>query len=178
MRIIRRLFTLVIVAVVVLVAVAYVLPREVTVERSLTVNAAPESIFPYVNSMQATEAWSPWLDRDPDVRLAYSGPESGVGNRLAWESDHPQVGSGTQEITASMENSRVETALDFGPMGIANAWFNLAPEGTATEITWGFVTDTGMNPITRWMGLMMDRWVGADYEAGLAKLKALAEDGA
>ena len=27
----------------------------------------------------------------------------------------------------------------------------------------------------RWMGLMFDRWIGADYVKGLAKLKALAE---
>jgi hypothetical protein len=32
-----------------------------------------------------------------------------------------------------------------------------------------------MNPMARWMGLMFDRWIGADYEAGLAKLKQVAE---
>jgi hypothetical protein len=35
----------------------------------------------------------------------------------------------------------------------------------------------GVNPVGRWMGLMMDRWVGADYERGLANLKALVEGG-
>ncbi len=177
MRILRRIITFIIVVAAILVAIAFVLPREVTVKRSVIINATPEAVFPHVNSMQATEAWSPWLERDPDVRLVYSGPESGVGNRLAWESEHPHVGSGTQEITASEENSRVETALDFGPMGTADASFDLRPEGEATELTWGLVTDTGMNPIARWMGLMLDRWVGADYEAGLARLKALVEGG-
>jgi len=45
-----------------------------------------------------------------------------------------------------------------------------------TRLTWGFVTDTGFNPMMRWMGVMLDDWVGADYEAGLARLKALAEN--
>jgi len=44
-------------------------------------------------------------------------------------------------------------------------------------VKWGFATDMGMNPIARWMGLMMDRWVGADYQKGLARLKDLVEAG-
>jgi hypothetical protein len=33
----------------------------------------------------------------------------------------------------------------------------------------------GMNPVGRYMGLMMDRWVGGDYERGLLQLKAQVE---
>ena len=44
-----------------------------------------------------------------------------------------------------------------------------------TKITWGFDSDLGMNPIARWMGLMFDSWIGADYETGLANLKNLVE---
>ena len=141
----------------------------------MRIDAPAEQVFPYVNSLQKTEEWSPWLDRDPDVKLTYSGPESGVGNTLVWESENPQVGNGRQEITLSQENERVETALDFGPMGEANAFFALLGEGDATDLTWGFTSDMGMNPMSRWMGLMMDKWVGGDYETGLAKLKAVVE---
>jgi len=177
MRVLRRISILVVVGAAILATVTYILPREVTVERSVAIGAPPEAIFPHVNSLQATEAWSPWLERDPEVKLVYSGPDFGVGNRMAWESEHPQVGSGTQEITASVQNSQVRTALDFGAMGTARASFDLEPDGAVTELTWGFVTDTGMNPVARWMGLMMDRWVGADYEAGLSRLKELVESG-
>ena len=175
MRLIKRLLATLLVVVIALVAIAYILPREVTVTRSTTINAAPPAVFAQVNALQAGENWSPWLDRDPDVQLTYSGPDSGVGNKLQWASDHPQVGNGTQEIIASTENTRVETALDFGDMGTAQAWFALAPDGAATTLTWGLKTDMGNNPIGRYMGLMMDRWVGADYEKGLNNLKTLIE---
>jgi hypothetical protein len=33
----------------------------------------------------------------------------------------------------------------------------------------------GGNPVNRYFGVMMDRLVGPDFEAGLANLKALAE---
>ena len=127
--------------------------------------------------MQATEAWSPWLSRDPNVQLSYDGPEEGVGNTLRWTSDQADVGNGIQVITASTPNERVDTALDFGGQGLANAYFLLAPADGGTQVTWGFDTELGMNPMARWMGLMFDKWIGADYEAGLANLKKVVEGG-
>ena len=171
----KRLGLFVVVVIVLLVAGAYLLPRTVTVERTAQIDAPPEAVFPHVNSLKATEAWSPWLDRDPDVALTYEGPDEGVGARMTWASDDPNVGNGTQEITLSTANERVESALDFGDMGSGDAWFALAPANGGTEITWGLNADMGNNPIGRWMGLMMDRWVGGDYEKGLANLKQLAE---
>ncbi|SEW31162.1 Polyketide cyclase / dehydrase and lipid transport [Aliiroseovarius sediminilitoris] len=165
------------IVVVALIAIAFLLPSEVSVSRSIQISAPAADIFPHVNSMQATEAWSPWLSRDPNVELTYEGPEDGVGNTLRWSSDEPSVGTGIQVITASTPNERVETALDFGPQGLANAYFDLEPADGGTLVTWGFDTKLGMNPFARWMGLMFDSWIGADYEKGLANLKALVEAG-
>lgn len=160
---------------VVLVAVAYLLPRHVVVERSIAIEAPPEAVFPLVNSFRRGQEWSPWLARDPGTRLTFGGPEQGVGATMEWASDHPQVGSGRQEITLSTPGERVETALNFGAQGPAAAWFALAPEGGGTRLTWGLDADMGNNPVGRWMGLMMDRWVGPDYERGLSNIKELAE---
>jgi len=177
MRFLKRLVYFLIAVVLLLVAGAYLLPQKVPVERSVVIDAPAGEIFPYLNSAQRSAAWSPWLGLDPAVALTYEGPAEGVGNRLIWRSDNPDVGSGRQEITLSTPDERVESSLDFGNMGTAQAWFALVPEGAGTRVTWGLNADMGMNPIGRWMGLMMDRWVGADYERGLANLKALVEGG-
>ncbi|MEL6519802.1 MAG: SRPBCC family protein [Pseudomonadota bacterium] len=167
---------LVVTAAVVIFAGGYLLPREVTVARSIEINAAPEEVFPHVNSLKAMEAWSPWLSRDPDVKLTYNDVEQGSGATMEWASEQPDVGSGRQEITASTPNESVETALDFGEMGLAKAQFLLAPADGATTVTWTLETDMGGGPVGRWMGLMMDGWVGADYEQGLENLKTLVEE--
>ncbi|HGG04291.1 MAG TPA: hypothetical protein ENK28_02440 [Aliiroseovarius sp.] len=177
MRILLKILAWLAGLIVVLTLVAFLLPRQVTVERSVMIKATPDQIFPQINSLKANNNWSPWLSRDPEIKLTFEGPDSGVGNKMSWQSDHPQVGNGAQEIVASVENQRVDLKLDFGPKGGADAYFLLAPEGDETQVTWGFETDMGRNPIGRWMGLMMDKWIGADYEAGLANLKALVEDG-
>ena len=88
MKLIKWLLVIVVGLAVIFLAGAYVLPRSVTVERTVVVAATPDQVFPYVNSLQRTEEWSPWLALDPDTKLTYSGPEEGVGNRLEWSSDH------------------------------------------------------------------------------------------
>ncbi len=177
MRFLVRFFAGLLVLVVVLAAAAFLLPRDVSVARSVVIDAPPEDIFGHVNNLQAFSEWSPWGDRDPDMKQSFSGPETGVGNMMTWESEQSDVGSGTQEIVAIKENERVETIVDFGPMGQADAQWVLAPKEGGTEVTWAFQTDMGMNPMGRYMGLMMDKWVGADYEKGLANLKARVEGG-
>lgn len=159
----------------VLAGVAYLLPREITVERDISVAAPPEQVFPHVNSLKAMQAWSPWLERDPAVQVAFEGPEEGVGARMSWVSDQRDVGNGRQEIVESTDNAEVVSSLDFGDMGTAKAILALAPDGEGTVVTWGLVADMGNSPVGRWMGLAMDGMVGKDYEAGLAKLKALVE---
>ena len=175
MKLIKRILIGLVVLIVIVVAVAFVLPRNVSVARSITIDAAPETIFPFLNDFRKFNEWSPWYGRDPDMVVEYEGAASGVGAVMTWDSAHPQVSAGRQEITASEEFSRVETSLDFGDMGTAVAHYALAPAGSGTAVTWGFTTDLGYNPIGRYMGLMFDRWIGADYEAGLAKLKTVAE---
>ncbi len=177
MRFIKRLLGLLALVVVAFVAIAYLLPREVAVSRTVQISASPETVFPHVNSLQKFSEWSPWSGLDPDMKVTYSGPEAGVGNTMVWTSEHPNVGNGTQIITASAENESVMTSLDFGPMGTADAEFLLAAKDGETMVTWGFVSDMGMNPIARWMGLMMDGWIGTDYEKGLSNLKEIVEAG-
>lgn len=175
MRILKWLVGLVILLAVVFVAGGYLLPREVAVARSIEINAPPEAVFEKVNSLKAGQEWSPWLERDPNVAVDFTGPDEGVGAAMSWASDNPQVGAGSQKIVVSEANERVETELDFGDMGTAKAAFLLEKNGEVTAVTWTLLADMGNGPMGRWMGLMMDGWVGADYEAGLSNLKALVE---
>lgn len=178
MRFLRRLLTGLVAVIALLVIIGMVLPREVAVTRSIVIDAPAEAIFPHINDLEAGEAWSPWLGRDPEAVLTYGEIAEGEGATMTWSSEHPQVGSGSSEIIEVLENEFIAVALDFGDMGSADAtWYLNETDGGATEVTWGFATDMGAGPAGRWMGLMMDRWVGADYQLGLENLKALVEEG-
>lgn len=175
MRILRNILIGIVVLVVAIAAGSFLLPRHVIIEREIAIDATPEEVFQHLNSLQAFTEWSPWSDRDPNMTVAFSGPETGVGNVMEWQSEVREVGNGRQEITAVAENERVDTALDFGDMGTAEAWWILAEADGGTTLTWGLDADMGNSPMGRIWGTMMDGMVGADYETGLLNLKTLVE---
>ena len=93
---------------------------------------------------------------------------------MNWTSANADVGSGSQTITKYEPPNFVEAQLDFGMRGKPVASFDLVPSTAGTNVTWTFKSDLNGIP-AKWFGLMFDRWIGADYEKGLAKLKAVAE---
>ncbi len=162
---------------VILTVVSSVLPDQVHIERQVTIKAAPAIIFPFVNNPKNTEKWSPWLERDRSAQLTYTGPDEGMGAKLAWRSDNREVGIGNLEITESKPNELVRLALAFEGQGNATSYYKLKPTSGGTQLIWGFDTKLGWNPVMRYMGLMFEKWVGSDYERGLANLKKVVESG-
>lgn len=165
-----------------IVALGFVLPDKAHIEREIVINAPQEDVYTLISDFGEWDRWSPWAAIDPDAEYSYSG--SGVGQRMEWKSDHPDVGNGAQEITALDEPSRVVTALDFGDMGQAEAAFTLEPaEGGATKVIWSFDSNMRkgvpvyMKPMSTYMGFFMDGFLGPAYEEGLANLKREAEAG-
>lgn len=163
-------------AIVVLLAiVGFFLPRHAQVERSIVIEAPQATVFAQVNGFHSFNQWSPWFAKDPGCKYVYEGPRQGVGSKLHWVGDPKTVGSGSQEIIESRPLDLVRIQLDFAGQGVAVAHFTLAPEGKGTRVTWGFDSDLGMSPLSRYFGLLFDRMIGPDYEKGLAGLKTLAE---
>lgn len=175
MRILIGLLIGLVSLVVLLFVIGLFLPDDTHVERSVKIDAPPATVFALVNDLEQFNRWSPWAERDPDMSYEISDPAAGVGASMSWAGDPETVGSGRMEIIGSEPYQRVETALDFGEQGGAVAFFELEPVEDGTEVTWGFDTSADGNVIGRYMGLMMDKWVGADYQEGLQNLKRLAE---
>jgi len=164
--------------IILLVIGGLLLPSSVQVQRKVAVDAPPPAVFELVNSFKRFNEWSPWYELDPAARYVYSGPEKGVGARFEWQSQKPEVGSGSQEIVASQPYELVRTKLDFGSQGIAEAQMTILPAGPGSEVTWSFEAQFGYDLLQRYFGLLYDRWIGSDYEKGLANLKTLVESGA
>lgn len=161
-------------------ALGFVLPGKSHVERSTVIAAAPEMIYPYLSDFENFNAWSPWAARDPDAKYTITG--AGVGQKMSWTSDKPEVGSGSQEITALEAPHLVRTRLDFGEQGVANGAFTLSPYEGGTKVVWSLDADMRegvpvyMQPVATYMGFFMDGMVGPDFEKGLENLKTVVED--
>lgn len=175
MKLLRNILLVLGVLAALLVAGGFLLPAKIHVERSTVIAASAAAVFGLVNDFRQFNRWSPWAELDPSTRYAFEGPPSGVGARMLWQSDDSNIGSGSQEIIESVPDRLVRTHLDFGPQGVATASYRLEPVETGTKITWALDADAGNNLPMRYFGLFFDRLVGADYERGLARLRALAE---
>ena len=66
----------------------------------------------------------------------------------------------------------IRSARVFDGTGEALSTMRLEPVDAGTRVTWRIDMDLGMNPLNRWIGLMVDDWVGADHARGLGRLKA------
>jgi effector-binding domain-containing protein/carbon monoxide dehydrogenase subunit G len=177
-KILRNIAIVLVTLLVLGAAIGFLLPAAVHVQRSIAIAAPPETVFDLLNSFKRYNEWSPWYDYDPAARYTYSGPSAGVGARMEWVSQKQEVGSGSQEITASEPPRRVAVHLEFTGQSPADAHYDIAPDGAGTRLTWGFDADFGRNIPYRYFGLFLDSLVGEDFEKGLARIKSLAESDA
>ena len=151
-------------------------PDNFRVQRSTTIKAPPEKIFPLITDLHSWGSWSPWEKMDPAMKRTYSGAASGKGAAYAWEGNS-KVGEGRMEITEASPPSKVSIKLDFlKPFEAHNtAEFTLEPKGDSTNVTWAMYGPSAY--VAKVMGVFvsMDSMIGKDFEAGLANLKAAAE---
>lgn len=176
MKFLKRFVLLILLLVLVLIGIGYVLPEQAHVERDVLIDAPPQAVFTHLNDLRRFNEWSPWARDSAAVEYGFSGPDSGVGARMYWRSDDPELGSGSILITQSRPPERLTTRLDLGDQGTASAYFTITPAGNGSRVTWGFDGRFDNNIIQRYFGLMMERWIGQDYERGLRRLKARVEN--
>jgi uncharacterized protein YndB with AHSA1/START domain len=173
---------IVIIAVIVAIAIAAVLilaatkPGTLRVQRSVSIKAPPETIFPLIHDFQQWRSWSPYENKDPAMKRTYGGAERGTGAVYAWDGDK-NVGSGRMEILEASAPHKIVIKLDFfTPFeGHNTAEFTMLPQGDGTHVTW--VMSGCSNFMARLIQVFMnlDKMIGKDFEAGLANLKKLTE---
>jgi len=156
-----------------LVIVAFFLPRQYRVERAIIINARPEIVMAQAAVLPSWKAWSAWHRRDPAMKLAYSDQKTGVGAWSSWESKNE--GNGKMTIT-ELTPSKMTYRLEFPDYGMqSTGTFELKPEAGGVRVVWADAGDLGMNPMNRWFGVFMDKLIGTNFEKGLSNLKKLVE---
>jgi hypothetical protein len=150
-------------------------PDTFRVQRSASINAPAEKIFPFINDFRKWVDWSPWERMDPDLKRSFGGAASGQGSVYEWEGQ--KVGKGRMEIAKISPPTNILINLDFlKPFEAHNiAEFTLEPRGNSTTVTWALY---GPNPyIAKVIHIFfsMDSMVGEQFETGLANLRTIAE---
>lgn len=161
---------------VILLIYAATRPNTFRVERSISIKASAEKVFPLINELPQWENWSPWKKVDPALKRNYSGPASGKGAACEWFGNK-EVGQGRMEVTDSTSPDKVLIKIDIlVPFEAHNSVeFTIAAQGDGTLVSHAM---SGPNPLfARFMGIFfnVDKMIGKKFEEGLTNLKQLAE---
>jgi len=174
MRILKWTAILVVGFVALAALVGLVLPSNFRVERSTEIRAPAERVYALIQDPREWAKWTVWNQRDPQMKMRYDGAPAGQGAKWSWESR--SEGNGMMEFTRADPGRLIEYRLSFPDVGMTSKGaLALTAGATGTRVAWSNEGDLGGNPFMRYFALFMDRMVGPDFEAGLARLKALAE---
>ena len=151
-------------------------PSSYTVARSVTVAAPADITLGQVSDFHKWAAWSPWGKLDPNMKVIYSGAESGTGAVYSW-TGNDQVGEGRMTITNLVPNQKVEIKLEFiKPWTSTSATeFTTVADGAGTKITWSMTGHNGFVEKAFTAFVDMEGMLAKDFDKGLADLKKAAE---
>ncbi|NNE98892.1 MAG: SRPBCC family protein [Pyrinomonadaceae bacterium] len=159
-------------------ALTMLAPTEFAVEREVVIDKPKAEVFEYVKSLKNQQNWTVWAKKDPKSKYTYTGDDGEVGSIVAWDSEHPEVGAGEQEIKKIVDGERIDVELRFKrPFESTSAAHTIteAVGDDKTKVKWGF---SGSMP--RPMNVMLlitdlEGTAGKEFEEGLGNLKTLLE---
>ncbi|SDX49129.1 Polyketide cyclase / dehydrase and lipid transport [Lutibacter oricola] len=159
-----------------IVILAIIAPKSYDVSRSISINKPLPEVFQYLRLIKNQDNWSPWAEKDPNMKKTFTGTDGEIGFVSAWVGNK-DVGEGEQELIGIVENEVVKSQLRFFKpwKSQSDAYLKVEEDGDRTKVIWGF---SGNNkfPISIMMLFMnMDKAVGKDFEFGLNKLKTILE---
>lgn len=159
------------------VVVVVMRPDDFRVQRSETMAATADEVFAQVNDFHNWEAWSPWLELDPNAKTTFEGPTAGEAAVFRW-SGNDQVGEGSMTIVESRQSERIRIKLEFAkPMQDASdVEFTFQPEGGQTKVSW-IMSGKNEDFMSKAICLVMNMedYIGTKYEEGLANMKRIVE---
>lgn len=176
MRFLKRLVIGLALLVAAFAVVVWFQPDDYRLTRTTAIAAPASAVFARVNDLSRWEDWSPWAKLDPNAKVTFEGPKSGVGALFHWDGND-KVGAGTMTIMESKPHERVATRTDFTRpfAGTSRSDFVFSEAGGQTNVIWTMSGTHNFIGKAMCLVMSMERMLGPDFEKGLAQLKQVAE---
>tara|TARA_R110002050_G_scaffold300722_2_gene471946 strand:- start:91789 stop:92811 length:1023 start_codon:yes stop_codon:yes gene_type:complete len=156
----------------------YFQDKEVSVSRSIVINAPMDDVFDQFNNIEKRVKWSPWEAMDSTMVVTVGEVSKGSGASYSWTSENS--GNGTIIYKEVVPNQLIESKLYFGSMEEepSQGLMIFTEVGDGSQVTWEVHMDMGNNPFMRIFGRFMDDMVGTTFENGLEAVKQVCETNA
>lgn len=175
MKIWLRLFALISVCVLIVLAVGSILPRNYHLLAEIEIEAPATVVFPLINELPNWQGWSNFSEqRIESLRITYGTKRAGVGASQTWQDAR---GSGKLWITNSESNELIEYKLNFDQFPTMDSQIRLTANGEKTSLKWTSDGSLPAGPFYGYGGFLFNRQMQYEYETSLERLKKIAEGG-
>jgi len=171
----KKIVLVILILPILLLLASFLLPSKYRVERSVVIKATPEAIYPWLADLRKWPDWTVWnTTTDPTLAYAYSGPAEGAGAEMSWTA---KSGSGSLKLTSAEAQTGVKYDLNFdNGKHLSTGGVTMAPAGDgATRVTFSNEGGFGANPVMRYLGLMMNKFMGGEFDKNLEGLRKKVE---
>jgi uncharacterized protein YndB with AHSA1/START domain len=178
MKILKITGIVIIALIIILLVIAVILPKKVKIEQSVIINAPVEAVYPNISHFKEMEAWSPWRDYDPNMKITYKGEDGKVGAIYMWKGNK-DVGSGQQEIVSMKKNQRVDIKLTFFEpwKSESDIYYTLNEvDPGETKVVWGYTEETPIPKNLMFTLFGLKKSLKKEFDKGLARLKIMCEN--
>jgi hypothetical protein len=156
----------------------FLLPNDLAVTRTVAIERPRAAVFAMANDLRIAKEWSPYYAMDPDAEYAFSGEGPGAGQTMRWISTVRQVGSGRISIVDSAENESIDSIIELGERATMNSRFEVRRAEGGSAVAWSVsarCAEGAINVPCRYMNLILQSQISTQLDAGLTRLKTLAE---
>ncbi len=148
-------------------------PNEFEVRRTRTIKAPAAVIYNNVIDLKNWEAWSSWVEADPDMKITLSEQTKGINGSYSWED---KDGIGTMKTTETEPYTSIQQHMQFAefPPSQVNWVFKSNDDGS-TDATWT-ISGKDLPFIFKMFSVLMggmEKQIGPHYERSLEKLDSI-----
>jgi hypothetical protein len=168
----------VIIVILLFVAYSFILPEEARVEREIDIAAGPSLVFDQYNNLYNFSQWSPWFNSQSGTAYTIDATGHGIGAGMQWDNSDSVIGSGSLEIVTSVPYKIVSSRIliDDNESALSSVTIYNNSDNSLSRVVW--TIDARLDGVLqKYIGLFLNRSLGADLEQGLISLKYLAETG-
>lgn len=165
----RKVFLSLLGLVLLLVVIGFLLPRQVTFERSLVIDQPAPVIFDVLVDMNQFMAWSPWSEAQGIENWWVEGRQGGSAEgTLVWQGQGGQ--QGRLWVVSADRPHRIDLQMELDE-NVVDTFYRIEPEGLGQRVSWGMSLEFGRFDLTgRYVGQILPRMIGGSYEQGLVNL--------
>ena len=148
-------------------------PNSFEVTRTQTIKAPTAVIYDHVIDFKNWEAWSSWVEADPNMLITLAEQTKGIGGSYSWED---KDGIGTMKTIETVLNESIQQSMQFADFPASDINWKFAPnEDGSTDVTWaisGKDLPFGFKAYATFTG-GMEKQIAPHYERSLEKLDSI-----